>query len=46
MMDGSPVPLIFAAITKSSSRNSSSRPRTTRARPVQPTMERMMVMPK
>ena len=39
-------PAIAAAITKSSSRNCSSLPRTTRASPVQASSDRMMVIPR
>ena len=44
MMLGAVEPAIRAAITKSSSRNCSNLPRTTRASPVQPTSDRMMVI--
>ena len=46
MMAPSSDPATLAAITKSLSRSSSSLPRTTRASPVQPTIDRIRVMPK
>ena len=46
MIAASEAPATTAAVTKSSSRSDRSLPRTTRARPVQPSTDRMMVTAK